>query len=115
MSKSFENALNEMLEDPKARERMLEVALAEMETRIKEEFKWSLPNTVAKECNAFIAEHVAPEIRAHLFKNKGAIVESAKKAADEIGNKITQALLEKVEDKISESWTKSKILDALFK
>ena len=112
---NLEKELNEMLSDESSKKRLLKVALEAMEERVTQQFKWSLPDTIAKECNDFITEHVAPEVRAHLLASKGPIIAAAKEAADEVGEKISAQIVAKVEKNMENSWGASKVIDAMFK
>jgi len=112
---NLEKELLEFLSTPENADRMKKVAISAMENRIKEQFQWSLPDTIAKEVNTFITEHVAPEVRAHQLSQKGAIISAAKASADEIGAKISRALMDKVSATMDTSYGSRNVLDAIFK
>lgn len=111
---NLEKELIDFLSTPEQAERMKSVALHAMEERIKEQFKWQLPDTIAKEVNDFVTEHIAPEVRAHLIKNKGAILKSVKASADKAGEALGETLLEKVNENLDRSYKMNALLKALF-
>jgi hypothetical protein len=92
----------------------MKAAMEAMNERVTQQFKWSLPDTIAKECDDFIREHVAPEGRAHLLSQKGPIVEAAKAAADEIGHKIAANMAAKADEKLGRSYSADAIIKAIF-
>lgn len=113
-SMNMEKELNDFLADPERKQQLLDAALRGVHEKITQNFQWQLPDTISKECNEFIAEHIAPEIRAHLMANKGVIIAAAKKAADEISIKLSDAMLAKVEKNLSTSWQSDKIIKSMF-
>ncbi|WP_068305866.1 hypothetical protein [Pararhodobacter sp. CCB-MM2] len=112
---NLELEINEFLSDPARKAQLMAAAMEAMSERVTQQFKWSLPDTIAKECDDFIVEHVAPEVRAHLLANKGAIITAAKEAADQIGAKITEALVAKVTENMDRSYKMNGIVEGLFK
>ena len=113
-NQSFEQALAELMQDEITKEQMIKVAKGEMEKRIQEQFKWNLPDTIAKEVNEFITEHVVPEVRAHLISQKGAILKVAKASADELGIQIAAQMVATAQKNMADSWNAKKVLEALF-
>lgn len=111
---NLEDEINEFLSDPERKDQLMKVAMDSLEERIKEQFRWSLPDTIAKECNDFISEHVAPEVRNHLVSKKGVILKAAKKSADEITEKLSAALSEQVGTRLENDWDRKKILQAII-
>ena len=111
---NLEKELIEFLSSEENAEALKASALKAMEDRVQEQFRWSLPDTVAKEVNDFVTEHVAPEVRAHLIKNKGAIVSAAKAAADQAGEKLSEVMLAKISDNLDRDYKMGSLLKALF-
>jgi creatinine amidohydrolase/Fe(II)-dependent formamide hydrolase-like protein len=111
---NLENEINEFMLNPAHRERLMNAAMDTMQEQIKQQFQWKLPDIISAECNEFLKEHVAPEIRNHLIKNKGMIVNAAKKAADEIGNKIAESMIERATKKLENAYSASQIVKSVF-
>lgn len=111
---NLEIEINEFLKDPARKDQLMEAAMEAMSERVTQQFKWSLPDTVAKECDAFIAEHVAPAVRAHLLDQKDGIIAAAKSAADQIGEKLAEQLVANATENLARSYKASEMVKALF-
>lgn len=111
---SIEQDINEFLLDPAHKDRLMHAALGALEDQIKAQFQWRLPDVIAKECNDFLAEHVVPEIRAHLIARKGVIIEAAKNAADDLGKSIASQIVSKAAKNMETNYKSSAVMKALF-
>jgi hypothetical protein len=115
MNDSMTDAITQFMADPDRRQRLLKASEDAIESKITEQFKWSLPDAVSTVCADFIKEEIAPAVQAHLLANRGVILKAALDAADEIGVKLTEKLAETAVKNMANSWNVTKIVEGLFK
>jgi len=95
---------------------------ADIEDSAKRQVKDSVSHVVSRavqdcirECaTAYLTEHVKPQIVAMLTEHNAAILEAATRVASEAGTLLVQAMVADFKKKLETSWTRKKILEAMF-
>lgn len=78
----------------KNRDHFLEATRAAVMEKVTESVRWSLPDSVQQTVSTFLKEEIAPEVAKFLAEQKGPILDAAKKAAVELGNKLAEKMTE---------------------
>lgn len=76
-------------------------------------YRWSISDEITTVVNAFIKEHIAPEIADYLISEKGAILAAGKKAADEIGTLLVQTMVKRAAKNV-EGYAYRKVIEGIF-
>lgn len=111
---SLETEIINFLQEPERKERMLKAAEEALHQKVTENFRWSLPDSISKVCNEFVETEVAPKVREHLLANKGAIIEAAKAAADDIGKKLAEQMVARAEKNL-DGYSARALIEGMFK
>lgn len=88
--------------------------LTEIQGSIKRDIQWQLQQEIGVIVKKFMAEDIAPEIRAALVESKPAILTAVAESAAAIGEAVALALVEDVKKNLSERYKRSKILQAMI-
>ncbi len=108
-----EASLEAFFADPDRRARLLAASESALMEKLTTELKWGLPDTLSKICAEFIENEIAPIVREHLASQKGAIIEAAMNAADEVGQKVAEAMVSKATKALT-GYNGDKLLRDLF-
>jgi uncharacterized Fe-S cluster-containing MiaB family protein len=76
--------------------------------------RWEMSAIVAETVNEFVKTEVVPEIKSYLEGEKGVIIASAKEAARQIGDLITQQMVTTAANNLS-GYNYRGIVEAIFK
>ena len=86
----------------------------EVKTQIKSDLAWSLCQEISAIVKKFLAEDIAPEIRAALVENKPVILAAVVEAANTMGALLTEGMVAEVKERMEKSYQRSSIIKALF-
>ena len=107
-----EEQMKEILEG--AQEEISIALVEEAKVSVAREFRYKLDGEIAAITKKFIADEIAPELRAHLVANKSDILEAALGSSTEIALAIHNSLTETLVKNLSNSYSRKKIWEALF-
>ena len=72
-----------------------EASRAAIIEKIQDTLKWSLPDTISNEIQAFFKKEIAPEVAKYLADQKGPILEAAKQSAVELSEALSKEMLKR--------------------
>jgi hypothetical protein len=86
---------DEMKEFLTANAESIKVAVRDkMIAQIIQEHRWEIGGEVAKAVNEFVKDEIVPEVKTYLAGEKSVILEAAIEGARQVGNLITQKMVE---------------------
>lgn len=87
---------------------------AETEERVFEAARQAMVSGISEVVTAWVASELAPQIKEQLIGEKAALRDVAMEAGAKIKDAIVVAMVEQLNEKLKNSWTRKKILDGLF-
>jgi len=94
---------------------MIEGFKAEIKAQISWDVKDKTSSMVSAHVEAWVKEHLLPEITAALVESKDGLVSIGVSLAPEVASALTSSLLAELKEKLEQSWTRGKIFEAMFK
>ena len=89
-------------------------AKRQVKEKVAHEVSYAVSQCIRDCASAYLAEHVKPKIVEMLTENNEAILEAATRVASEAGTLLVQAMVADFKSKLETSWTRKKILEAMF-
>ena len=89
-----------------------------MKDRLKESLQYAIDNDTREmmhlKVKEFLKAEISPVVDRELLANKDGILKAIIQASAVMGNALAESLIADFKKRISESWTRQKVLDALF-
>jgi hypothetical protein len=83
--------------------------------RLLTSHQWEISSQIATVVKEFVAAEIVPEVKAFLADNKGPLVEAACKGAAEMGDALSQAIVERTAKKLkADSYEFRQVMKALL-
>lgn len=98
-----------------ARPEIIKRLVKEFSDEVQRTVKWEMDKQVAKFVEDFFKTEIIPDMRVALVEEKPILLAAAIEGANQIGAALTQALVDEFKKKVSQSWERGKILEAMFK
>ena len=92
--------------------------MAAFKDEVTKSISWEMRNKaielIRADIEAWVKKEILPEVADHLAASKDGILSVAKKATDEISGELAKSMCETLTEKLSNSWSKRAVFEALF-
>lgn len=88
---------------------------SDLTRRLDAEVTHAAANTIREYVQEWVKENVLPDVEAILIEGKTSLVNTASASANAMCDELSKSMTETLKVKLSKSWDRSKIFEALFK